>query len=137
MSDLEEKIGGQFRQMSGLTFSLSPRGYWKRQCFVGATFMSPAEAKMREEIGIDTIMWGSDYPHIEGSWPKTKESLQYAYAGIPRDDVQRMVGENAARAYHFDVKKLLPIVERIGPTEDDIAEPLAEIPKDYIGAAFR
>ncbi len=31
--------------------------------------MSRAECEIRDRIGVDRIMWGADYPHIEGTWP--------------------------------------------------------------------
>ena len=120
-----------------LGYSLTPRGYWDRQCFIGATSMRVDEARMRHDIGLNTIMWGSDYPHPEGTWPYTRESLRNTFADIPVGEVRPMLGENAVRAYHFDVGKLAPIVERIGPAAEEVAEPLREVPKDYIGQAFR
>ncbi len=49
--------------------SLKPSEYWARQCHVGASFMRADEAKLRYEVGVDKIMWGSDYPHKEASFP--------------------------------------------------------------------
>ena len=118
-------------------YSLDPRGYWDRQCYVGATFITSAEATARHEIGVDTIMWGSDYPHPEGSWPHTGESVRYIFASIPEDELRPMLGENAARAYHFDVEKLVPIADRIGPTVEEVAQPQPNVPADYVGKAFR
>ncbi len=42
--------------------SLKPSEYWARQCHVGASFMRADEAKLRHEVGVEKIMWGSDYP---------------------------------------------------------------------------
>ena len=125
------------RRGAVLERSLTPRGYWDRQCYIGATAMTVAENRLRYEIGVDTIMWGSDYPHPEGTWPFTKESLRHTFAGNSADEVRRMLGANAARAYHFDTEALAPIVQRVGPTVEEIAEPFTETPKDYIGQAFR
>jgi hypothetical protein len=99
--------------------------------------MSRAEADMRHEIGLSTILWGSDYPHPEGSWPYTRESLRNTYAGLPVDEVRLMVGENAARAYRFDLDKLSSVAARVGPRVEEVAEILTEVPKDYVGHAIR
>ena len=125
------------RRGAVLERSLTPRGYWDRQCYIGATAMTVAENRLRYEIGVDTIMWGSDYPHPEGTWPFTKESLRHTFAGNSADEVRRMLGANAARAYHFDTEALAPIVQRVGPTVEELAEPFTDTPKDYIGQAFR
>ena len=66
---MDEQYESPFER--GITdhLSLSPSGYWNRNCYVGASFMSRAECDVRERIGVDRIMWGADYPHIEGTWP--------------------------------------------------------------------
>ena len=38
---------------------------------------------MRHEIGIETIAFGRDYPHPEGTWPTTKDYLRVAFDGVP------------------------------------------------------
>ncbi len=105
--------------------SLSPSEYFARQCHVGASFMPPTECAMRSEIGIERIMWGTDYPHVEGSYPYTREHLRLSFAGVPEAEIEAMVGGNAARLYGFDLEALRPLAERIGPTKAEIAEPLA------------
>ncbi len=98
--------------------SLKPSEYWARQCYVGASMMSRHESEMRHEIGVDRIMWGSDYPHLEGTWPHTRQKLQGAFKGIPEAEVRLMLGENAARVYNFDAQELAADVERVGPEAD-------------------
>ena len=53
----------------------SPTEIFRTNIFVGASFMSNREARMFLDLGIeDRAMWGSDYPHIEGTWPWTIHS---------------------------------------------------------------
>ena len=101
--------------------SLRPSDYWKRQCQVGASFLQPKETELRHEIGVERIMWGSDYPHAEGTWPHTKESLAAAFAGVSNEEVAQMVGGNAARVYGFDPERLAPLVARIGPEPGELS----------------
>ncbi len=70
---------------------------------------------MRHEIGLGNIMWGSDYPHPEGSWPLTREQMVESFHGVPEGDLAAMLGGNAARVYGFDTEKLSPLVAQIGP----------------------
>ena len=50
-----------------------PSEYFKRHCFVGASFMSRTEAEIGLEHGLaGNIMWGADYPHPEGSFPNSR-----------------------------------------------------------------
>jgi hypothetical protein len=71
-------------------------------------------------------MWGDDYPHSEGSYPYTTEALRCAFAGLPRGDVAKMVGSNAAEFYGFDLDALRRIGDRIGPLVSEVAVPLPE-----------
>ena len=79
--------------------------------------MPRREVELRHEIGLANIMWGSDYPHPEGSWPYTRAQLVEAFRDVPRDELAAMLGGNAARVYGFDSEKLAPLVARIGPEE--------------------
>ena len=112
--------------------SLSPRGYWARQCHVGSSFMRPAEAVLRHAVGVDRILWGSDYPHKEASFPFSREALRVTFAGVDPAEVQPMIGGNAARVYGFDMTMLGELAARVGPTVAEIAVPLppAEIPDE-------
>ena len=67
------------------------------------------------EIGLDTLMWGTDYPHPEGTWPHTKKMMIETLHGLPDEHIAKILGTNAAEFYGFDVKEFEPLVERIGP----------------------
>ncbi|MDX3768082.1 MULTISPECIES: amidohydrolase family protein [unclassified Streptomyces] len=131
-STAESKFG------AGLAASMgaSPGEVWRDNCFVGASFMRPHEVPLRDRIGLDKIMWGSDYPHDEGTAPYSREGLRIAYAGLPPDEIAAMVGGNAARVYGFDLAVLDRIAATAGPTVDEIAEPLKEAPADATSPAF-
>ncbi|MFI9582917.1 amidohydrolase family protein [Streptomyces sp. NPDC052236] len=123
---------------AGLAASMGkgPSEVWRDNCFVGASFMRPHEVPLRDRIGLDKIMWGSDYPHDEGTAPYSREGLRIAYADLPRAEVAAMTGGNAARVYGFDLGLLDPIAARVGPTVEELAEPLREIPADATSPAF-
>ncbi|MFF3056159.1 amidohydrolase family protein [Streptomyces sp. NPDC057909] len=131
-STAESKFG------AGLAASMgaSPSEVWRDNCFVGASFMRPHEVPLRDRIGLDKIMWGSDYPHDEGTAPYSREGLRIAYAGLPPDEIAAMAGGNAARVYGFDLAALDRIATTTGPTVDEIAEPLKEAPADATSPAF-
>jgi predicted TIM-barrel fold metal-dependent hydrolase len=105
--------------------SLRPSEYWDRQCYLGASFMGPHDCMVRDATGVERIMWGSDYPHAEGTHPFTMESLRYTFAGVDPTEVQLMLGSNAARAYGFDLDALATVADRVGPRVREVATPLA------------
>jgi predicted TIM-barrel fold metal-dependent hydrolase len=92
-----------------------PSEYFRSNVFVGASCMPRREVEQRHAIGLANIMWGSDYPHPEGSWPETRRQMRDSLSGVPEDDLAAMLGGNAARVYGFDVEKLAPLAARIGP----------------------
>jgi predicted TIM-barrel fold metal-dependent hydrolase len=77
--------------------------------------MSRREAELRHDIGLRTIMWGSDYPHPEGTWPVTRQMLVEVFRGMPDAEIEAMLGGNAADFYGFDRAALAPLAARIGP----------------------
>jgi predicted TIM-barrel fold metal-dependent hydrolase len=101
--------------------SLRPSEYWQRQCYLGASFMHPSETSIRHLLGADKIMWGSDYPHTESTYPYSKAAIQLSYAGLPAGEVEAMLGGTAAKVFGFDLGQLLPIADRIGPRRDEVA----------------
>ncbi|HEY2428082.1 MAG TPA: amidohydrolase family protein, partial [Acidimicrobiales bacterium] len=89
---------------------------------IGASTMSREEIRRRHVIGCDVMMWGTDYPHPEGTWPHTLERLRQDFSGVPAADTQQLLGDTAARCYGFDVTALRPIADRIGPTPEDLGQ---------------
>lgn len=109
--------------------SLKPSGYWARQCHVGSSFLRPMECERRYEVGVDKIMWGSDYPHLEASWPFSRQALRLTFADVDPAEVQAMVGSNAASVYGFDMDALAPLASKVGPSVAEIATPLEVVPE--------
>jgi len=97
-----------------------PSEYWERNCHAAPSFTHRCEIEMRAEIGIEQISFGRDYPHAEGTWPNTKEYLTALFAGVPENDVRKILGENAIRFLGLDRDRLAQIANRVGPTIDDI-----------------
>jgi predicted TIM-barrel fold metal-dependent hydrolase len=62
--------------------------------------------RLRDVIGVDNMMWGSDYPHSESTFPQSRKILAEILAGVPDADRSKIVGANTARVYAFDVARL-------------------------------
>ena len=122
---LDEQYRSPFERAITEVLTKSPSQYWADNCHVGASFISRGEALIRDQIGVGRIMWGSDYPHIEGTWPRTGQALRDALTGCTEAEVRAMTGETAARVYHLDLDRLAPLARRIGPSVDDIVTPEA------------
>jgi predicted TIM-barrel fold metal-dependent hydrolase len=62
--------------------------------------------RLRDVIGVDNMMWGSDYPHSESTFPRSRKILEAILAGVPDDERARIAGANTARVYRFDTARL-------------------------------
>ena len=93
---------------------LKPSEYFARNIRIGAS-IPRSEAELRHRIGVRNLMWGSDFPHPEGTWPETESRLTASFKGLPDEEIAAILGGNAASVYDFDAQKLAPLVARIGP----------------------
>ena len=85
----------RFRDL-GLT--MKPSDYWRRQC--KATFQfDRIGTKLIEDIGVETLMWGSDYPHPDGVWPDSSKYIDEQFGHLPADVVRKITCENAGKFY--------------------------------------
>jgi predicted TIM-barrel fold metal-dependent hydrolase len=132
-------VVGEFEFARGIMTPEKPSFYAKRNCYFGASFPTAREIRDRHVVGVDHVLWGSDYPHYEGTYPYTRESMRRTFADVDRKEVRMMLGENAAKLYGFDLAKLAPIAARVGPRPEEIEVPLRteDIPKDAVSNAFR
>jgi predicted TIM-barrel fold metal-dependent hydrolase len=105
--------------------SHTPSAYFHRNVFLGASCMPRREAELRHAIGLGNIMWGSDFPHPEGTWPTTAAQMHETFDGLPEDELVAMLGGTCADVYGFDRAALAPIAARIGPEKRTFASAAA------------
>jgi predicted TIM-barrel fold metal-dependent hydrolase len=75
-----------------------PSFYFQRQ--VHATFMEdPIGLRERDLIGVENIMWSSDYPHSETTWPNSQKLTSEWMSGFAEQDRRKILFENAERLY--------------------------------------
>jgi predicted TIM-barrel fold metal-dependent hydrolase len=87
-------------QFKDLSLTMRPSEYWRRQC--RATYQSDRIGiKLLDDIGHDTIMWGSDFPHPDGVWPDSNEFIERDLGHLPAEVRHKLVCENAGRLYGF------------------------------------
>ncbi len=112
--------GGIMRARTVAPLPLRPSEYFHRQCFVANSLMTRRDIDNRAAIGIDVLVWGSDSPHHEGTWPKTGRKLHELFDGVGIEDARAILGDNFLRAYPLDRPRLSAIADRIGPRPADL-----------------
>ena len=95
--------------------SMAPSDYYRRNIAIGASCVPRADLDLRQAIGTQQIMWGSDYPHPEGTWPNTAEYFKSTFADFPEADGRKILGENAVQFYGLDRDALQQVANEIGP----------------------
>ena len=58
--------------------------------------------RLRDVIGVDSLQWGSDYPHHESTFPRSKQILNEILADCTEDEKSKIIGGNASRVYHLN-----------------------------------
>jgi predicted TIM-barrel fold metal-dependent hydrolase len=105
--------------------------YFHQNIWLGVSFPKIADAAAaRTSLGFDKFMWGSDYPHDEGTYPYTKLALRQVFHDWREADLRKVLAENAASVYGFDLAALAEPASRLGPTVGEVAQPLTELPEN-------
>jgi len=75
-----------------------PSEYLRDNCWF--TFQKdPVAVETRERVGIGQLMWASDYPHSDSTWPHSRKVIERDFAGVADDDLAAIVGGNAVALY--------------------------------------
>jgi predicted TIM-barrel fold metal-dependent hydrolase len=99
----KEQIDGNFlrlRPTSNFTIRDLPSRYVDRH--ISTTFINDTfGVRVRHDIGVDRMLWSSDYPHISANWPNSQRLLQATFSGVPPAEAEMILVGNAARLYGF------------------------------------
>ena len=77
-----------------------PSDLFRRQIYVDFWFETVG-VQLREYIGIDNILWESDFPHITSTYPNSWSAVEHSLAGVPPADREKVLFRNAARLYRL------------------------------------
>lgn len=100
---VREQIDNNFRRLDPVSqFGLvRPPGEYIEECFSFGFMTDNFGLANRGWIGVERLLWSSDYPHISADWPYSWRSIQSAFAGMPRDERNLILCGNAQRLYDF------------------------------------
>jgi predicted TIM-barrel fold metal-dependent hydrolase len=89
------RFGPRYPQMK-----MNAADYWKRQVY--ATFQDDVPGvRCRDLIGVDKLMWGSDYPHFDSTWPNSQKAIERNFEGVPADEMELILGGNMIQVYNL------------------------------------
>ena len=82
-----------------------PSEYFRRNCHV--TFEDDEVGiRTRDLIGVETMMWGNDYPHHDSIWPNSMPTLDRIMEGVSDEEERQMTWDNVIALYGLDEAKL-------------------------------
>src|SRR5499433_1633470 len=81
--------------------AMLPSDYFRRNVFAG--FQEDAMGiRDRHIIGVDNLLWGSDYPHVESTFPRSRQIIEEVLGDCTEEEKAKIAGGNAARIYHLN-----------------------------------
>ena len=89
------------RSWGDIPISEPPSTYWYRN--MSATFIRDDNGVAnRDAVGIDNLMWSTDYPHHGNDWPYSRMAINESMGGISRSDRHKIIAGNAVRIFQLD-----------------------------------
>lgn len=82
-----------------------PSDYFKQNVFMSFQ-EDEVGIRVRDVVGIEGLMWGSDYPHTESTFPRSREITDQILVGVPPLDKDLILRDNAAKLYGFELDKI-------------------------------
>jgi predicted TIM-barrel fold metal-dependent hydrolase len=94
----EQAIGVRGRRFKG---GAVPSHFFRQNIFI--SFQEDAVGiQLRSLIGSEILLWGSDYPHAESTFPRSRTIVERLLQGVPDEEKAQIAGGNTARLYRFD-----------------------------------
>jgi predicted TIM-barrel fold metal-dependent hydrolase len=96
VDDMMIRQGYQFPAITRL-----PSSYFKSNVYLTFIEERIALERLRDLIGVENIMWSSDFPHPVTSWPNSRKIVDEQLEGVPADERELIVAGNAARVWNL------------------------------------
>ena len=96
--DITAHMGGD--KTARFKNDMLPSDFWRQN--VRLTFQEdPLGMRLRDLIGVETLMWGNDYPHRESTWPRSMEKIEETFRGVTQEEKRMIIGGNTAKLYNI------------------------------------
>jgi predicted TIM-barrel fold metal-dependent hydrolase len=89
------------RYWGGFAEQHTQGNYFPSHCKWTFTY-DPFGIRVRNLVGIENILWSSDFPREETEWPNSRQSLKEQLADVPDDEAWMITAGNAVRFFHLD-----------------------------------
>ncbi|PYO52657.1 MAG: hypothetical protein DMD84_08780 [Candidatus Rokuibacteriota bacterium] len=79
-----------------------PSDYVRRHVSFSLQHVERVAVELRHHMGVDRIMFATDFPHIECDWPNTRPFAERLFAGVPTDEAFKMAAANMLAFFHLE-----------------------------------
>jgi predicted TIM-barrel fold metal-dependent hydrolase len=101
-----DQVWSQYRHYKvqpTINFHVPPSELIRDHIFV-CVIDDPVGIEMRHKIGVDNILYESDYPHSDSVWPNSRKVLDGLLKDVPEDEARKIASGNAQRLFGFGGK---------------------------------
>jgi predicted TIM-barrel fold metal-dependent hydrolase len=88
------------RYWGGFAEHHTQANYFPKHCKWTFTH-DPLGVAVRDEVGVENILWSSNFPHADNDWPRSRESLDRQLAGVPATEARLISADNAVNFFHL------------------------------------
>lgn len=81
-------------------YDLKPSDLFKRNCHLVGWFDSTG-IKTRQHLGLNTILWSTNFPQSTSTWPESHKSIERCFEGVPANERRQMLVDNTAKLYNL------------------------------------
>jgi predicted TIM-barrel fold metal-dependent hydrolase len=96
-----QHIAASFRHINNLEVQHDPQHYWDEH-MVASFMIDPLGLELVDRIGVDHVMWSTDFPHNESTYGYSSESLAAVVEAVGAHDATAIVGGNIRRYLGLD-----------------------------------
>jgi uncharacterized protein len=79
-------------------YPLKPSELFQRQCYFTCWY-DRASLKVRRYLGVSNILWSTNFPLANSTWPNTRQHIETGFADVPEEEKRQMLWQNAAQLY--------------------------------------
>ena len=108
----QRHLGWAQEQLGFVPLKRLPSEYVKEHILFSVQYEQVA-VELRHHVGVDHILFATDFPHIECEWPNTKPIVEKIYADVPADEKYRMWAGNTVDFFKLEqtakIEELVPV----------------------------
>ena len=79
-------------------YSLKPSELFRRQCYFTCWY-DRASLRVRKYLGTSNILWSTNFPMANSTWPSSRRHIDACFGGLPDDERREILFDNAAKLY--------------------------------------